>query len=138
MDRERLISYFSQKYPYTDFHELNFDWLMETVMSMDVNTDTFQSHLDALKGDNAKIMALYDAITTGNFPDEVKQAFYDWMALNAVDLVGRLVHNVFFGLTRDGYFVAFIPDGWDDIIFGTTGLDDFPEGIPYGHLTLSY
>ena len=49
-----------------------------------------------------------------------------------------IVTMVFFGITQDGYFVAFIPDSWDDIEFGTTGLDDFPVGIEYGHLTLSY
>ena len=46
---------------------------------------------------------------------------------------------VFFGITDDGYFVAYIPDSWDDIEFNTTGLDIFLEMQPeYGHLVLSY
>ena len=46
---------------------------------------------------------------------------------------------VFFGLTDSGYFVAYIPDGWDEIIFNTTGLDIQLDLEPeYGHLVLSY
>ena len=46
---------------------------------------------------------------------------------------------VFFGLTDSGYFVAYLPESWDDIIFQTTGYDvDIPEMPDYGHLVLSY
>lgn len=46
---------------------------------------------------------------------------------------------VFFGLTDDGHFVAYIPESWDCIAFGTTGYDQ-PYGCDgvYGRLTLSY
>ena len=49
-----------------------------------------------------------------------------------------MVKQVYFGLTDTGYFVAYIPESWNDIIFGTSGLDDFPAGVDYGHLTLTY
>ena len=46
---------------------------------------------------------------------------------------------LFFGLTEDGYFVAYIPESWDDITFNTTGLDIWLDLQPdYGHLVLSY
>lgn len=46
---------------------------------------------------------------------------------------------VFFGLTDSGYFVAYIPENWDTIHFGTTGLDiDAPNQPEYGHLVLLY
>lgn len=46
---------------------------------------------------------------------------------------------VFFGLTDSGYFVAYIPDSWDNIQFGTTGLDiDAPIQPEFGHLVLLY
>lgn len=46
---------------------------------------------------------------------------------------------VFFGLTDDGYFVAYIPSSWKNITFNTTGLDINLELQPeYGHLVLSY
>lgn len=46
---------------------------------------------------------------------------------------------VFFGLTDTGYFVAYIPENWDTIHFGTTGLDvDAPMQPEFGHLVLLY
>lgn len=46
---------------------------------------------------------------------------------------------VFFGITDDGYFVAYIPESWDEIEFRTTELDIFVESQPeYGHLVLLY
>lgn len=46
---------------------------------------------------------------------------------------------VFFGITDDGYFVAYIPESWSQIEFATTGLDiTVPLQPEYGHLVLSY
>lgn len=46
---------------------------------------------------------------------------------------------VFFGLTDDGYFVAYIPESWDSITFETTGYDTNIDLMPeYGHLVLRY
>lgn len=46
---------------------------------------------------------------------------------------------VYFGLTDSGYFVAYIPLSWNNIQFGTTGLDvDTPMQPEFGHLVLLY
>ena len=46
---------------------------------------------------------------------------------------------VFFGLTDSGYFVAYIPENWESINFGTTGLDvDTSIQPEFGHLVLLY
>ena len=46
---------------------------------------------------------------------------------------------VFFGLTDGGYFVAYIPENWDNLGFATTGLDiEVPIEPNYGHLVLLY
>lgn len=56
------------------------------------------------------------------------------------ELIERyLATMVFFGITDDGYFVAYIPESWDDITFYTTELDIFlPIQPEYGHLVLAY
>ena len=61
-----------------------------------------------------------------------------WMQENGPEIIAEFIKMVFFGLTDDGYFIAYIPDSWDDIQFGTSGLDDQPAGVDYGHLTISY
>lgn len=46
---------------------------------------------------------------------------------------------IFFGLTESGYFVAYIPETWDEISFCTTGYDCYAPMQPeYGHLVLNY
>ena len=45
---------------------------------------------------------------------------------------------VFFELTDSGYFVANVPQTWNEITFNTTGLDTTVSGVEYGHLVLSY
>lgn len=63
---------------------------------------------------------------------------------NARQIMEEIIENyivtmVFFGLTDDGYFVAYIPESWDDITFYTTELDIFlPIEPEYGHLVLAY
>lgn len=55
------------------------------------------------------------------------------------ELISEYIVSVFFGLTQDGHFVAYIPDSWDEISFSTSQYDDFTELAPdYGHLILSY
>jgi len=129
---------FFNKYPYTDFHELNLDWVLKTVKDLFAAVQQIDGWIDQHQAEYEELKALYDDIIAGNFPDSIKQAFADWMNANALDLVGELVKLVIFNITDDGYFVAYIPESWDDIMFGTTGLDTGIPGYDYGHLVLSY
>ena len=129
---------FNNEYPYTDFHELNLSWVIKKIKELFTRLEVMEEWRKQHEEEYAQLKDLYDAVMSGNFPPSIVSAFERWMRENALDLVGELVKMVFFGLTMDGYFVAYIPESWDDIIFGTTGLDDFPAGIDYGHLTLSF
>ncbi len=129
---------FTNKYPYTDLHELNLDWILKVVYESSTSAADIRNRLDDLEADNETMMQLYNEIMAGDFPDPVKEGFDLWMRENALDIVGELATMVFFGLTNDGYFVAYVPESWNDLQFGTTGLDTFPVDIDYGHLTISY
>ena len=128
---------FFDKYPYTDFHELNLDWVLKTVKDLFAAVQQIDSWMDQHQAEYEELKALYDQIMAGNFPDSIRQAFAEWMQANALDLVGELVKMVTFGLTDTGYFVAYIPESWNDIIFNTTGYDITLLGYDYGHLVLS-
>lgn len=55
-----------------------------------------------------------------------------------MEIISNTIKQVYFGLTDAGYFVAYIPESWSDIVFNTTGYDYalLPE-YNYGHLVLS-
>ena len=126
------------EFPHTRTYDTDLGWLIKSVKKLIECCEQMQEWKAEHEEQYQELKKLYDDVMSGNFPPSIIAAFEKWMRENALDLVGELVKMVFFGITDDGYFVAYIPESWDDIIFGTTGLDDFPAGIEYGHLTLSF
>ena len=125
-------------YPYTNYEDLNLDYIFSKIKDLVGQLDKVDELDEKFTEIYNEISELYNQIISGNFPQPIKDAFAKWMQDNALDLVGNLVHNVFFGLTKAGYFVVYIPESWNDIIFNTSGLDVNIPDVEYGHLILSY
>lgn len=127
------------EFPHTRNYDSDLGWLIKEYDALSKAYETLtdccadvQSRLKALE-------TLYNQIMTGDFPDAVKNAFYTWMRENALDIIGDLATSVFFEISDTGYWVAYIPESWRDVIFNTTGLDINLAMQPnYGHLVLSY
>lgn len=130
------MSYF--EFPHTRTYDSDLGWLIKTVKELTKLVSGLEDWKTSHQEEYDQLKALYDAIMSGHFPPEIVEAFNKWFSQNALDIIGELVKMVFFGITDDGYFVAYIPEGWDDITFGTTGLDLLIAGYDYGHLVLSY
>ena len=125
------------EFPHTRTYDSDLGWLIrhthtneEAIKVLEEWKNTTDDVIDDLKN-------LYEAIISGDLPPAMVDAIEIWLRDNAGDIIPDLIKAVFFGL-ENGYFVAYIPDSWADLIFGTSGLDDFPAGIDFGHLTLSY
>lgn len=130
------MSYF--EFPHTRTYDSDLGWLIKTVKELTECCTEMQDWKETHEEEYKQLKALYDAVMAGTFPPSIVNAFKTWMEKNALDLVGELIKMVTFGITEEGYFVAYIPDSWADIIFNTTGLDIFPVGVDFGHLTLSF
>lgn len=83
--------------------------------------------IDVLKEEMKEILDFIE-----NFNDKAQEIL-------AEEIHKYIATMVFFGITDDGYFVAYIPESWKNITFNTTGLDIELDLQPeYGHLVLSY
>lgn len=129
---------YNYEWPYTDPNRYNDDWLLHKMQELLAKMDEIENWKVEYSEAYEAFKKLVHDIESGNFPESVSNAFKNWMSKNALSLVGELVKQVYFGLDDNGYFVAYIPEGWDDILFNTTGLDISIAGIDYGHLVLSF
>ena len=126
---------FSQ-YPYLNFSDYNLDWVIKMVKELMTVCDGLTEWKTDADEQLQALQTFADAITAGNFPESMMRAFYDWVNRNVPDIISAAIKNVWFGLTDDGYFFAWIPDSWEDISFSTTGYDDQIAGYDFGHLVL--
>lgn len=127
------------KYPYLDFNNLNLDWVISLVKELDANVDALEKWRATHEKEYTELKKIVDAIYNGDLTPSLESAIRRWLNTNAKDIISEWVKMVFFGLTDTGYFVAYIPEGWEDITFKTTGYDVTLELMPdYGHLVLQY
>ena len=129
------MSYSNYDFPHTHFYDDDLRELLQKVKWLLDNVKDLNEWRTTHEAEYAQLKQLYDDVMSGNFPPSIVAAFDKWMSENAIELVGKLVKHVYFGLTNDGYFCAFVPDNWSDIQFDTVTDADDPL---YGHLMLMY
>ena len=129
------MSYTDFDFPHTHFYDTDLRELLCKMKKVMGKVQELEEWRVQHEDEYDELKELYDAVMSGNFPPSIIKAFEDWMSRNALNLVGSLVKHVYFGLTDDGYFCAFIPDNWSDIHFDT--ITDSDSRL-YGHLLLMY
>ena len=126
------------EFPHTRTYDSDLGWLIKDYKTLDEFKDAMLKWIQETQPTIDELNEFLQMIASGNLPEGMKEGIRKWLEVNAVSIIADLARMVFFNLNDEGYFVAFIPDSWSDITFGTTGLDVFPAGIDYGHLTLDY
>ena len=126
------------EFPHTRTYDSDLGWLIKCCKDVESAIDALNQWKNEINPKIEDILRIWDLLESGELPPAIQDAIRQWMEVNAIDLVGQLVKHVFFGLTDDGYFVAYIPESWDDIEFNTTGYDINIPGYDYGHLVLGY
>lgn len=124
-------------FPNTRTYDSDLGWLIRTVRKLIEDSATEPEWKEQVRKELDGLEKCCNDIMTGNYPPEFVKSLINWISQNASDIIGEKIKTVFFGL-ENGYFVAYIPDSWEDIIFNTTGLDIFIDGQDFGHLVLSY
>ena len=79
----------------------------------------------------AEFEALWNAVYNEFEEDVIK-----WINTHMEFIYNHTIKQIFFGLDDEGHLVAYVPDGWDDIIFSTPM--EYTDQDTYGRLILSY
>ena len=88
-----------------------------------------------LKEDVEFINSELEKIKNGQYTSLYIEAMKNWITENLINIVGQIVKFVWFGLSDDGHFVAYIPTSWRFLTFDMVADPDSPD---YGRLLLSY
>lgn len=125
------------EFPNTRTYDNDLGWLIKNVKSSNDAIAALEAWKAGAEGTISDLQKLLDDISAGNFPAEISIAIKNWIVRNFNDIVGDMIKTVWFGLTDDGYFVAYIPESWQDVTFRTTDYDMTTELMPeFGHLVL--
>lgn len=110
-----------------------FELLNKLICYTDYIAEEFSDDIEELD----ELKAEFEQFKESGFLDYYEQQLNEWIIEHMPDIISTYVRQVFFGLTLDGRFVAYIPVGsaWEDVIFDT-GADYALD--TYGRLILRY
>lgn len=125
------------EFPHTRTYDNDLGWLIKNVKSDVEALEALEAWKESAEGSIAELQKLLDDIAAGNFPEEISNAIKNWITANFYNIVGDMAKTVWFGLTEAGYFVAYVPESWNEVVFKTTGYDYITALQPeFGHLVL--
>lgn len=83
----------------------------------------------------AELQEQFKKFMESGFDDYYREQIEKWFNDNAFNIYKLIAKQVFFGITDDGYFCAYVPDGWEEITFDTGAVFGRSD---YGRLCLKY
>lgn len=92
------------------------DYLNEVADQVNIDTDAIE-----------ELKATFQKFQESGFDDYYRAQIEQWVKDNMENIIRDSIKMVFFGLTDDGYFCAYIPESWSDLTFDT--------GMNYGTYT---
>ena len=99
------------------------DKLNSVIDNANVMSDAIKDNAEAIK----ELQELFQKFQESGFDDYYRAQIEQWVKDNMENIIRDSIKMVFFGLTDDGYFCAYIPDSWSDLTFDT--------GMNYGTYT---
>ena len=128
-----------EQFPYSNFHDLNTDWILKVIKALDAKVDSMEEWKAEHTAAYNELKKFMDDLKNGILTPAMYSEMKRWIESNLLDIMGDMVKFVTFALNDAGYFVVNIPERWTELQFNTTELDIFTDLQPeYGHLTISY
>lgn len=109
--------------------------ICEQIHKMICYADMLGDKINITHDEIEALNALFEKFIESGFEDYYEEQIQAWINAHMPDIIAQAIKMVFFGLTTDGYFCAYIPSSWEGIIFDT--ISDYSSDN-YGCLTLSY
>lgn len=97
--------------------------------------DMLGDKININREDIDELQRLFEQFMESGFDDYYAEQVETWIDEHLEFIYDHTIKQIYFGLTDDGYFVAYIPESWDDITFDT--IMNYSDAN-YGSLTLSY
>lgn len=130
---------FFNQYPYINENDLNLDWILKHMKEVLTEISKLDKWCAEHEKEYQELKKLVDDIYDGNLTPALINALNAWFRDNITEIIGQAIKGVFFEITDAGYFIAYIPESWEEITFNTTEYDyTTPLQTQYGHLVLSY
>ena len=98
--------------------------------------DMLGDKISANREDIDTLLAEFKEFVEHGFDDYYAVQVAEWIADNLEYIYEHTIKQVYFGLTADGFFVGYIPESWDDIMFDT-GYD-YSDQRTFGRLILKW
>ena len=81
--------------------------------------DNMGLQIDVNAQDIQELRDYVNEFLTSGFDDALAEKIAKWIDDNLQFIFTHTIRQVYFGLTQDGHFVAYVPDSWSDIVFDT-------------------
>lgn len=107
------------------------EYLWKTICFTENTAENYQAVQDALD----KLETEFEKFKESGFNDYYKVQVQKWVSENLDYVFTQVAKQVYFGLNLEGYFVAYIPQSWNEIVFDTGHV--YAEDT-YGHLILRW
>ena len=98
-------------------------------------SDYLSHELGITREDLEELRAEFEQFKAHGFDEYYEAQVIAWINKHMEQIVSAAIHMVFFGLTDDGYFCAYIPQSWHEIVFDT--IMNYADDN-YGCLVLKY
>ncbi len=98
-------------------------------------SDYLGDKVDLNKADIEWLKEQFEKFKNGEFDEFYLEQISKWVDEHMQDIIEQAVKWVYFGLNDEGYFVAYIPESWNDITFDTGAVYGRSD---YGRLILRF